>query len=138
MELKPAVNNTVVLCDFLNALAFDCGGANCKMPLLVKAYASLQSQRGKYETLTGAALKLQRVHHPGHQKDSSWFTKLNFIADHLSSLREDVCNVKVGIHDIDALSRDVESCRSVISKAREGAGIIEADGESVAKKAKVL
>jgi hypothetical protein len=68
LEVHDACSHAVVQCDFLNALAFDCGAANCHHPLLLSVYARVRkalAQRSR-------PLRIVRVHHPGHQRDSSW------------------------------------------------------------------
>ena len=86
-SLPSGINKATCLADFLNALAFDAGTANYKHPVLVDVYGRVD--REKAERFPDG-LTLERIHHPGHQKDGSFFTLLNRTADHLASLGRDV------------------------------------------------
>jgi hypothetical protein len=73
LQLHPSCSRAVLQCDFLNALAFDCAAAKCSHPLLQSIYARVKAE---FERHAKKALHVVRVHHPGHQLDRSWCTKL--------------------------------------------------------------
>ena len=90
--LPPDCTQCVFLADFLNALAWDVGGANYKHPAVVDAYDGAQGVKALRGVRGHTRMNTMwhHVHHPGHQTDSSWFTQLNQVADNLASLREEV------------------------------------------------
>ena len=90
--LPPDCTQCIFLADFLNALAWDVGGANYKHPAVVDAYDGAQGVKALRGVRGHTRMNTMwhHVHHPGHQTDSSWFTQLNQVADNLASLREEV------------------------------------------------
>ena len=99
--------DVVFLVDFLNALAFDCGSANCKAPILVNIYKKVnQIKKTKGFTVEGKTHRWSRIHHPGHQKDysSCWFTKLNVIADYLAGYQKEI-DITVDVSDLEEICR---------------------------------
>jgi hypothetical protein len=68
LQVHPSCARAVLLCDFLNALAFDCAAAKCNHPLLQSIYARVKADFARH----AKALRVVRVHHPGHQNDLSW------------------------------------------------------------------
>ena len=122
--LPAGIARATALADFLNALAFDCGAATARHPLLAATYARVaETKAARFPD----GLDLTRVHHPGHQKDASWFTRLNRAADHLSSLREEVsCEVPVAA--LDELAAGVETCRKRVAAAAAATAGADKDG----------
>ena len=119
----------VIACDFLNALAFDCGGAQSHHPLLQRVYKEIDSMREIYNSTlskisngngcdTKGGLNLIRVHHPGHQKDSSWLTHLNHIVDNLASMRRDI-SLAVDISMLPLLYGKLDIAQATILKELE-------------------
>ena len=99
-SLPPGIESVMCLADFLNALAFDAGTANYKHPYLVEVYAKVdQEKRARFPD----GLDITHVHHPGHQKDDSFFTRLNCCADFLASLGRDV-DVILPEHQLEQLA----------------------------------
>jgi hypothetical protein len=75
LTLPSDSNDVVFLADFLNALAWDVGGANYKHEVLVSVYSRVEAEkaRRKKKGPKGAVkLRWDHIHHPGHQKDSCW------------------------------------------------------------------
>ena len=119
IETLPAgTRRATALADFLNALAFDCGCANARHPLLVATYARVAATKAANFP---DGLALERIHHPGHQKDDSWFTQLNRAADHLSSLGEDV-SCEVPVDALADLAKGVATCRARVATAMAADG----------------
>lgn len=81
----------VFLADFLNALAWDCGGAKYNHEVLTAVYGEVSLiKKELQESGSGQASQWARIHHPGHQSDNSWYTTLNLAADNLASLGTEV------------------------------------------------
>ena len=57
-------------------------------------------------------LDWEHCHHPGHQKDDSWFTLLNQVADNLASLKADV-DVQVPLEELRALTVQGKKAQAV-------------------------
>ena len=65
--------NCVFLADFLNALAWDCGGAKYNHEVLIAAYRQVEGIKTEMQAKgMGGTEGWDRIHHPGHQVDNSW------------------------------------------------------------------
>jgi hypothetical protein len=115
--LPKLCNDVVFLADFFNSLAFEVGGANYKNEKLVEVYTQVAQEKARMKKL--GAIRWSHVHHPGHQKDTSWFTVLNLVADNIASCKMDV-NVQVPVADLTNLAlpgkKGLASCKSLIEK----------------------
>ena len=89
-----------------------------KHPLLKDVYARVGTLRKAWPS---PHVALTRIHHPGHQKDSSWFTLLNRTADNLASMRQDV-DVRVPESQLAVLAgKSLEDARAVVVQAQAAA-----------------
>lgn len=115
--LPASCNDVIFLADFLNSLGFDVGAVNYKHEVLVAAYAQVEREKAKMKMR--GDIRWSHVHHPGHQKDTSWFTLLNLVADNLASCKMDV-DVEVPVKELTNLSRTgkkgLASCKNLIEK----------------------
>ena len=116
-SLPTGIERATCLADFLNALAFDAGTANYKHPVLVDVYGRVD--REKAERFP-RGLALERIHHPGHQTDDSFFTRLNRAADHLASLGRDV-DVRVDVESLEELAAGPKSFSACLERAENDA-----------------
>jgi hypothetical protein len=87
LTLPSSTYDVIFLADFLNALAWDVGGANYKHEVLVSVYSQVIKEKARRSNKGKIPLRWDHIHHPGHQKDSCWFTILNTVADNVASCR---------------------------------------------------
>jgi len=79
-EAKTLIN----VSDFLFVGAHDTDNRNAHHKLIKRIYKDAREIR------EGRSLEVTHIHHPGHQKDSSDFTKFNHLVDHTAGLRREV------------------------------------------------
>ncbi|GMI06968.1 hypothetical protein TrLO_g13192 [Triparma laevis f. longispina] len=110
--------NCVFLADFLNALAWDVGGANYKHPAIVEAFGIVKATR-KANGHTRSNTIWSHCHHPGHKTDDSWFTMLNQVADNMASCQVET-DITVSLEVLKELTVQgkgaVDKCKAVIEK----------------------
>ena len=125
--------NVVFLADFLNALAWDVGAANYCHEVMTAVYGEVETLRrtagvGKHAHPDGG--RWDHVHHPGHQKDASWYTQLNLAADNLASLGMDVdCYVPLSVLR-SLMTTQGKDAAAACKAAVEGAAAVSSSGAS--------
>ena len=127
LTVLPSCVSCVFLADFLNALAWDVGGAKYKHPAIIEAFdgpdgVNACRRRNGHKP---REVEWSHVHHPGHQTDDSWFTLLNQVADNLASCKEDV-DVTVPLAELRNFTVQgkggVEACKRAVAGFREEGG----------------
>jgi hypothetical protein len=124
--LSEDCTDCVFLADFLNALAWDCGGATYKHPAIVDAYDGKGGVKAIRRALghTRSNSTWDHCHHPGHKTDDSWFTLLNQVADNMASsqVEADIMVPIDALKELAVQGKDaVDKCRLVIEKYATGA-----------------
>ena len=114
----------VFLADFLNALAWDVGGAKYKHSAIVDAFDGKEGVKAtrKRNGHGPSNSTWDHVHHPGHQTDTSWFTMLNQVADNLASTQVDV-DITVPLEVLRELTVQgktaVDKCKEIFERYTE-------------------
>ncbi|GMH98842.1 hypothetical protein TrVE_jg7251 [Triparma verrucosa] len=117
----------VFLADFLNALAWDVGGAKYKHPAIVQAFDLVKATRkangfkaNGFGSKSNCAWS--HCHHPGHKTDDSFFTMLNQVADNMASCQVEV-DMTVSLEVLKKLTVQgkgaVDKCKLVIQEQLE-------------------